>query len=267
MRITQPPSVFILNLSYTGLGIARLLAGVGMRIYGIGSRKVFGNFSRYVQFHRSPDSQDHPVALCAFLKELTWRETQRPVIFPTRDHDVIFLDRYRAELEPHFRIPQPEREVLDNVLNKWKLFQIATTCNIPTPKTYMIHNEDELESMASSFDYPALLKPVLAAHWRTEKTWDAVGREKVILAHSKAHLLASYRRFKHLQPTVLLQEYIPGDDDDIYTFCSYRNADSGVVCHFNTRKVVQVPRGYGTGILVESTINDDISQCSEHLLE
>ena len=31
----------------------------------------------------------------------------RAVIFPTRDDDVVFLDRFRAELEPHFILTIP----------------------------------------------------------------------------------------------------------------------------------------------------------------
>ena len=97
MKDTNSPAVYILNMAYTGLGIARSLANEGVRINGLGSRKwVSGNFSRFAEFKRSPDSQEAPEALSEFLIELAKSSNTKGIIFPTRDHDVIFLKKYQA---------------------------------------------------------------------------------------------------------------------------------------------------------------------------
>lgn len=268
MQLDWSPSVFILNLSYTGLGIARSFAELGIKICGIGSRQwVSGNFSRYIEFHHSPDSLNDSQNLCDFLITLAKKERARPVIFPTRDHDIIFLNDYREELERYLIIPQPVSDVLDTVLNKWKLFQAAETCNILSPTTYLVNDKDQLKVLSSVIEYPILMKPVYASDWRRSRIWKAVGKRKTIFVRSEDDLWATYKKFYHLQPAMLLQQYIEGDDDDIYTFCSCCNRDSDALVWFNTHKILQIPERFGTGIVVQSAINDDIVEFSKRLLK
>ncbi|MEW6378719.1 MAG: ATP-grasp domain-containing protein [bacterium] len=261
------PSVFILNLAYTGLGIARSFAETGIKVFGIGSKRwACGNYSRYVNFFHSPDSQAEPERLSQFLIALAQRETQKPVIFPTRDHDILFLNRYREKLEPYFIIALPEKNTLNTVMDKWKLFEAAKRCNVTTPKTYVIGREDELGSISSQIDYPVIIKPLRAADWRKDRIWKIVKR-KAIYCPSEKTLWREYNRFKHINPTVLLQEYIEGADDDIYTFCSYCDRHSHVLVSFNTRKRIQRPERFGTGIVVQSAVNNEITECSKRLLK
>jgi D-aspartate ligase len=260
--------VYILNLSYTGLGIARSFAGAGIEVFGIGSKKfAYGNFSRFVKFHLSPDSLDEPEELCEFLVSFSKKGTRKPVVFPTRDHDLIFLDRYRKRLEPHFILPLPPSDVLDRVLNKWRLFETANACDLPTPETYLIQDDKELELVRLSLHYPLVLKPIYAADWRKDGVWEAVGKRKAIYVESEDHLLEEYNAFKRVQPKVILQKYVEGEDQDIYTFCSYCDQESDVVVSFNTRKIIQAPERFGTGILVKSTISKEPSKLGRRLLK
>ena len=260
------PTVFILNLSYTGLGLARSFSRAGIKVYGMGSNKwAFGNVSRYVRFFHSPDSFAQPSELCRFIIEKAKKEIEKPVIFPTRDHDVIFLDKFRENLEPYFIIPQPAHPILDVVFNKWKLYNISKECKVAAPISYLIKSETELRQISSEIKYPVLLKPVYATDWRRDKIWKIIER-KAIFVRSGKDILSEYGKFSHLAPTLLVQEYITGDDNDIFTFCSYCNKNSEIISSFNTRKIVQVPEKFGTGVVVQSVVNDDITQSSERLL-
>lgn len=268
MQSNLGSSVFILNISYTGLGIARSLAEAGIKIYGIGSKRcVFGNFSRYIEFYLSPDSLTEPKNLCNFLITLAKEDAVKPIIFPTRDHDVIFINNYREKLEPYFIISQPNSDVLDVVLNKWELFQTANECRVLSPDTYLVNSPDELQELSSAVEYPVLIKPIYAADWRKNQIWEAVGKRKTILVQSEQELWAEYNDFYRLQPMMLLQEYIKGNDDEIFTFCSYCNRNSDILSSFNTHKIIQMPEKFGTGIVVQSVINDDITEFSEQLLK
>src|SRR5215470_11234981 len=94
------PPVLILNLSYSGLGIARDLARRGLRVVGLSSdRKIYGNFTRTCEVRFAPDAQHHPDELVRFLLA-AGDELRGSVIFPTNDFDVLFLDSARGQLEP-----------------------------------------------------------------------------------------------------------------------------------------------------------------------
>src|SRR4051812_32595564 len=112
------PTAVVMNMFYTGLGIARSLGEHGVPVIGLSARhRIYGNFTRYARIVFCPDSRDEPEALKNFLVELGEKTGSRSVLFPTRDDDLTFLDHYRAELMPYFSILAPDGPVLDTCLN------------------------------------------------------------------------------------------------------------------------------------------------------
>ena len=99
------PPVFAMNLHYSGVGIARNLYGQGVKIYGLSNkRSAFGNSSRlFGGIYRVPDDAE---GLCRRILDLRRNHEQAPVLFPTRDLDVIFLHQYRKQLSSSYRIAQ-----------------------------------------------------------------------------------------------------------------------------------------------------------------
>ena len=90
-----------MNLFYTGLGIARSLGERGIPVFGLTAKRgIYGNYTRYATPVVSPDSREEPEALLSFLLKTGERFTRPALLFPTRDDDVLFLDRFRKELAP-----------------------------------------------------------------------------------------------------------------------------------------------------------------------
>src|SRR5215831_7785516 len=93
----RTPAV-VMNMYYTGLGIARSLGEHGVPVIGLTTqRRIYGNFTRYAKRVLCPDSRSEPERLLEFLIAMGREIDQRMVIFPTRDDDVLFLDRYREQ--------------------------------------------------------------------------------------------------------------------------------------------------------------------------
>src|ERR1035441_5871501 len=118
------PTSVVMNMFYTGLGIARSLGEQGIPVIGLSSeRGVYGNFTRYARTVRCPDSRSEPEQLLAYLLEMGRNMGQRPLIWPTRDDDVLFLDRFRREMEPYFIPMTPEKSVVSACLDKWETYR------------------------------------------------------------------------------------------------------------------------------------------------
>jgi predicted ATP-grasp superfamily ATP-dependent carboligase len=124
-----------------------------------------------------------------------------------------------------------------------------------------------LQTAEVEIEFPAMLKPLRSTDWREEKIREAGDKRKAIFLNSKIDLWSEYSKFGHILPKVLLQEYVEGEDCDIYTFCSYCDKYSNVLLHFNTQKIRQLPERTGTGIIVKSTINDDLTEPSKIMLK
>ena len=116
-RSADSPAVLILNMFYSGLGIARDLADKGVRVIGFSADpSIYGNFTRCSEVRMAPNSQEEPDQFAEMLLQLA-KELHGAVIFPTRDADVLLLDRFRQELAPHYRLAIPTHDCLVQVMN------------------------------------------------------------------------------------------------------------------------------------------------------
>lgn len=261
------PTAVVMNMFYTGLGIARSLGEHGIPVVGLTSQRgVYGNFTRYARTVLCPDSRNQPEQLLAYLLEMGRQIGHRSVIFPTRDDDVLFLDRFRGELERHFVPMVPESSVLRACLNKWETYLCAQRAGVATPQCWLIGNMEDLWRIVPEVTYPCVLKPVAAHHWRQGGNWEIVGGRKAIGIFTREQLLAEYAAIARADRRVLLQEMISGSDDHLVIAACYLDRQSNWVAGFNTQKLVQVPEGFGTGCIVQATGRPDLFEPSIRLL-
>src|SRR6185312_5018624 len=188
----QPPAV-VMNMFYTGLGIARSLGERGIPVIGLSAQHgIYGNYTRYARTVFSPDSRKDPEGLLAFLLQLGQETGGRGVLFPTRDDDVVFLNRYRKELSPFFSLVTPSSEAVAVCLDKWQTYLHAKRAGVATPPCWTIESDADLARAMEEVAYPAVLKPLAAHHWRQARNWEIVGARKAIEVHSREELMFEY---------------------------------------------------------------------------
>jgi D-aspartate ligase len=248
----ERPPVIILNLFYTGLGIAHNLRGYGLRVIGLSAdRQAHGRFSRFCEARHSPNSQENPAELKNYLLGLAG-ELQGAIIFPTRDADVLFLDHYREELEQHFRLSIPPRDCLLKVVDKGRLVETAVGASVPVPRTLVVTTREDIVRVGDAVGYPCVVKPVRSADWRGGENWDKVGGRKAFLVQNVVELETEYAQIASVTPEMLIQEWIPGRPDQIVILGGYVGEEGEPLAYFTARKLIQSPEDFGTGCIVES---------------
>src|ERR1039458_6296972 len=258
----------IMNMFYTGLGIARSLGEHGVPSVGLTSQRwIYGNFTRYARIVHAPDSRNKPEQLLAYLLDMGRGAGRRSTIWPTRDDDVVFLDRYRRELAPYFIPMVPESSVVQACLDKWETYQWALRVGVPTPRTWLVDNDTDLGKASAEVKYPCVLKPAAAHHWRQGGNWELVGQRKAIAVNSPEELVAEYGRVALANRRVLVQEMIAGGDENLAIAACYLDRQSNWVAGFNTQKVVQIPEGFGTGCIVQATDRPELFEPTLRLLQ
>ena len=262
------PPVFVMNLYYTGIGIARNLRGRGVKVYGLSSeKKAPGARSHFFDgLYEIPDGRNEPEALCQRLLTIRDRHRGAPVIFPTRDFDVLFLHQYRDRLSPAYAIAQPNGSVIPLLLDKFDLAQLALANGIATPQTIICHSAENFDQQIKALRFPLVAKPRFAYQWRREGVWKKVGARKAILIESLAQLENEYSQLGQVTDELLVQEYIPGGDSDIVVCCCYINQSGELLGYFTGRKLRQSPAFFGTGCLVEACSIPEIVAPSVKLL-
>jgi len=103
-----------------------------------------------------------------------------------------------------------------------------------------------------------IAKPRFAYQWRSGGLWEKIGAQKAFLSTKPDELRRLYQRLAPLAPEILLQEYIPGEDNDIVVCCAYIGRDGEAKGYFTGRKLRQSPPLVGTGSVVEARECDPI---------
>jgi len=264
---TSPPAAIVVNMFYTGLGIARSLGEQGIRVIGLSAhREAYGNFTRYAEVRSCPDSREQPEALLEYLLQLGEELPEGGVIFPTRDHDLRFLSRFREQLRQSYALVMPDRNALETSLNKWETYRAAQSAGVPVPKCWSITGKEDLLRVERELRFPSVLKPVSAHHWREGANWKLVGSRKAIAVRSFEELLGEYEKIATVESRALLQEMVPGGDDALFIAACYLDRQSTLIAGFTAQKLVQVPAGFGTGCIVQTVDRPELLQSAAKLL-
>jgi predicted ATP-grasp superfamily ATP-dependent carboligase len=256
-----------MNLFYTGLGIARSLGEKGIPVIGLtAQRGVYGNLSRYVTTAHTADSRNDPETLLSQMIALGERLGQRAVLFPTRDHDLVFIDRFRAALDPYYVPVVPSSEALRRCLDKWETYLAAKSAAVPVPKCVVIETADALSHATQDIEFPCVLKPVAAHQWRSANNWSLVGGRKAISVNSIEELMSAYAGIAAAGAPILVQEEVPGPDDSLFVVACYVDRQGRFQGAFNLQKLVQIPAGFGTGCIVQTADRPELVDRTERLL-
>ena len=217
-----------------GLAAIRSLGRAGVHVLAVDHRpSALGFRSRYAQARVAPARSGE--SYVDFLRTLG-----PGVVFPTHDDDLETLARHRSDLP--LTCPFPDWNVLGCVQDKREQVAAAERAGVPAPRTS--------DTSAADFDFPVLVKPAFAPAFRLRFG------VKAFLCQTRAELESALARARDFRPVV--QEWIPGGDDTLYTLGSYVSEDGEALGLFSGRKLLQTPRGLGTARAAEALWVDEV---------
>ena len=262
------PAAVVLNLQYTGLGIARSLKGQEIPVIGLmSSPRQCGEFSRFCSARSSPSSRTNPQELLAYLLDLGAQVGKGAVLLPTSDSDVLFIAKHREALGTYYAVPLPGADVVDTVMDKAKLCRKAQECGVPVPKTSLCQDLEAVRAAGRNVVYPCVVKPAYSYIWHQSNNWSIVGGCKAIKVWSPRELEESYLRVSRADKTVLVQEFVAGADNQIFVAGVYICQNGDLAVGFTARKLLQYPQETGTGVVVESIRNPEVLSLATRLLQ
>lgn len=254
------PAVVVPAFNATGLGIVRDLGREGVPVIAVDHYpKSIGLASRYAVPALCRDPRYDEEGLLRDLERIGSALPQRAVLFPAFDDHVWAFSRNAERLERYFILPFARWDVMQRLADKETQMQAAWAAGVETPKTFFVHGPDDLQAAAQEVPFPALFKPL--RHQEMRRRFGV----KVVLAETVSDLDAAYEKAR-VCGALMLQEIVPGDDQDFYTFGAYHDASSRPLGQFISRKVRQHPRDFGESRIAESDWVKDVAAASLSLL-
>jgi predicted ATP-grasp superfamily ATP-dependent carboligase len=142
------------------------------------------------------------------------------------------------------------------------MFAIASRHNIPTPATLFPQKLEDVVEFVDKFHFPVMLKGI-----HGNRLFARTGY-KMALAENKAALLKIYQELEDpASPNLMLQEHIPGNDDQVYIFNGYFNNDSDCLSAFTGHKIRQAPVHFGCASLGICKWNSEVAEITTRFMK
>lgn len=245
----------------TGLGIVRDLGRLGVPVLAVdNNRDALGFASRYAVPSVCRDPHYDEEGFIQDMVALGERLDGSAVVFPAHDDFVTALARNAGRLAARFHLPFCGWDAMQTLVDKEQQVRAAERAAVPAPATAFVHDAEDLAEATLRVSFPAVLKPVvpLALKRRTGL--------KLIVVQSPGGLRQAYEQVR-FSGAVMLQEVVPGDDEDIFIAATYHDAESRPLAVFTGRKLRQHPRRFGNTRLAVSEWSDEVAQLALRLLE
>jgi D-aspartate ligase len=242
-----------------GLQTARILARRGIPVIAIASNpghhccKTNVCDEIYFADTRSDD-------FLGTLREIRANLKHKPVLYPCLDPAVFVISDHREELQDDFLFALVDADTVELLTNKVRFYAYAEENGLPIPKTVILRQQSDLAPAASKLNFPCVVKPSVRL-----PEWDRNTSSKAFKVEAADDLPALYERCRDWTDALILQEWIEGGDDTLYSCNCYFDINSEPVATFIARKIRQWPPGIGFSSLGEEVRNDSVLDGALHL--
>ena len=229
----------------TALGVVRSLASAGIPVYlASDTRFCPAGLSRQCTLLRVPDLKGQ--GLVDGLLSIAGRIGEKAVLILSSDLQVVAVSGARAALEAHYFLALPTETMVDVLMDKAKFQAYAEEIGLPVPRAVVL-DEGADEQALDVLSMPVVLKPV-------DRALVVGGVERTTRADTLAEARAVARRMRRAPSSVVVQEWIDGDDDDIYFTLFVCDGQARIVALFTGRKMICAPPLVGsTALCVAAT--------------
>jgi D-aspartate ligase len=236
-----------------GLAAIRSLGRHGLRVLAVDHRTfALGFRSRYAEPHLAPDPLDDEDGFVEAMRALADETEDVLPVFPTHDEHLNAIARHAGVLGGRYRFPFPGWDVLERIQSKRHQLETAESVGLPIPRTFHPRSAEAALAAGAELGYPVLVKPSANVGFRRSH------RRQLFRCESPAELEEAYELAEPHEPMV--QELIPGGDEELYTLGSYVNAEGEALGLFTGHKLRQT-RGYmGSARAGEAVWVDEVAE-------
>lgn len=187
------------------------------------------------------------------------------------DWNTRIISAHKDELSEWYVVPYIDFGLLDEITQKERFYELCEELGIAYPKTWYVDCSDDAAPLdTSAFTYPLVAKPSNSA------SYDALefpGKKKVYEIETEEDLrhAVSAVRASDYQHMLVVQDFVPGGDDAIYSLTTYSDAQGKMRVVAGGRVVLQdhSPLALGNPVCILSEkvprIIEDAARFLEHV--
>lgn len=248
---------------YIGLSVIRCLGVEGVHVVACDYdfENSYGARSKYISeflkvYNLNKDDRKTFIELLEYGKN----QTEKPVLLPTHDKYVEFIDKYYDELEKYYLISQV-KELNSKLLDKWTLYDIAKENGVKIPSTISANDENLLKRIQDEVGFPCIIKPVDTVKFTK------IFRNKVFICNNIEEMENGIKKAKDNDIEIFVQEIVPGFDDCMLTYDYYIDRNGRTTHYMTAQKQRQWPINFGASVFTIQKYNQKLVDISKPFLE
>lgn len=260
--------VIVANCHYNGLSIIQELGRRGIDVRAFDSVRSIGTRSRYATFVRCPDPGYNEDAFIAFLVQYGCAQTERGIIFPTNDHWAVAISKHRKVLDEFYELVVPPFQAIQTIIEKNNFYTWAEVYGFPVPKTWRL----EATGNIPSDSFPLVGKPefrrTASNDITSRKLQSYLDRNRFQVLNNPQELASFATEHQLYARHFVVQPYINGLSDSMFTVGVYADRSSKVRGIFSGRKVRGFPPDHGDCVLGQvETVPADVINITKEICE
>lgn len=224
-------------------------------------------FSRYCHEWKVIPSMDHEKDIVEALVEIGKTEGNRPVLYYGEDAMLFIVSRNRDILQKYFRFFLPEENLIEDCTNKSRFSSLAKKYDLPIPKQVI---SDDIDSVLDVLDFPLIIKPSAKSKWHsmhTAKNLFGGKPSKMIVANNVDELQRAASIIHQYDDQFVVQEYINGGEDCIYSYHTYINQEGNRTGWYVGKKIRTYPHIGGESTYIELVDDDEVARIGQDVLD
>ena len=257
------PIAFILGIYPTSnLGAVRNLGRHGVPTVVLDIKKSQAAFfSKYGKGFLCPHPKYDEETYIDFLLHIGAQLPEKGVLIPTGDTETLTLLRHQSQLESYYHFTMASYEKVDLFINKQLFYQYLEKQDIPHPKTFFPHDENDVKAASAELSYPCIVKPIYPTYFRFDF------HTKLFIASSPQQLLSLYRKAHEKNHEMMLQEIIPGEADTMFGYNAYYDHRGTPHGMFMYQRIREWPLGFGNGCYIQHVQEPILEQITTSLMQ
>jgi len=256
--------VLVLNCKLGALAIMRTLGSQGVYLYGVDANvHSAGLLSRYCREKNvMAFDENREQHYLDYVLGLGKKIGTKALLIPTSDELSVFVAKYYDQLSRYFIFPRNTPDLVGEIISKEGMYNLACKHNVPTPHTLFPKNLGDVLEYTKKPLYPVMLKGIFG-----NRLEERTGK-KMVLVHSNEELVEMYKLLEDPErANLMIQEYIPGGDDQIYIFNGYFDGNSDCLAAFTGHKIRQFPVHVGCASLGIVKWNQTVSDLTVRFMK
>jgi D-aspartate ligase len=185
----------------------------------------------------------------------------RVPLYYGNDDCLDLLLEYRAQLAPHFRFIVNDHDTARALIDKQAFEVFARRHGLPVPRALAWEELERCEA-------PVLAKPKAKIDWERSRillrVFGGAGKARV---YASGRELARDELARSMADDLLVQEYVPGGDRQLYSFHGYADEQGRLLAWFIGRKIRTYPALTGMSSFLELAHDAGLARLGQELTE